>query len=188
MWRVGQLRPGDQLRFVETTFEEAAVALRTMRKESKEIKTRILNGNDVDLRRLSSGVNQLGNQHAYGRNPDDDDDDDDDDDEFHVANTAYNFDGKEKKHWREVSSGLVATRLQPRPTPSNQEHFRIDLNADCGEGYDDEGLMQHVTSINVACGGHVGHPEMTSKTIRLASEHNVAIGVRNVHLALSDSI
>ena len=70
MWRVGQLRPGDQLRFVETTFEEAAVALRTMRQESEEIKTRILNGNDVDLRRLSSGVNQLGNQHAYGRNPD----------------------------------------------------------------------------------------------------------------------
>jgi hypothetical protein len=41
--------------------------------------------------------------------------------------------------------------LTPRP---NQK--QIDLNADCGEGFDDAGLLAHVTSVNIACGGHVG--------------------------------
>lgn len=31
----------------------------------------------------------------------------------------------------------------------------IDLNADVGEGFDDSALMPHLTSANVAAGGHV---------------------------------
>jgi hypothetical protein len=59
--------------------------------------------------------------------------------------------------------------LTPR---SGAELQRIDLNADCGEGFDDAGLMEYVTSVNVACGGHVGTPESISRTIALAAANN----------------
>lgn len=60
--------------------------------------------------------------------------------------------------------------------------MHIDLNCDMGEGFgpwpmgDDPGLMQYVTSANIACGFHAGDPSVMRHTVRLALKHHVAIG------------
>jgi UPF0271 protein len=54
---------------------------------------------------------------------------------------------------------------------------RIDLNADLGEGCgSDAGLLELVTSANVACGWHAGGDATMRETVRLALESGVAIG------------
>ncbi|WP_166416028.1 LamB/YcsF family protein [Cochlodiniinecator piscidefendens] len=59
---------------------------------------------------------------------------------------------------------------------------QIDLNADLGEGFgpwslgDDVGMMQVVTSANIACGGHASDPTTMRKTLLLARENGVAVG------------
>lgn len=69
--------------------------------------------------------------------------------------------------------------------------MRIDLNCDMGESFGvyvlgcDDAAMPHVTSINVACGFHASDPGNMLKTIRLAKQHNVAIGA---HPALPDLV
>ena len=51
----------------------------------------------------------------------------------------------------------------------------IDLNADVGESFgpyvigDDERMLPHVTSANVACGCHGGDPSVMRRTLRLAA-------------------
>ena len=58
----------------------------------------------------------------------------------------------------------------------------IDINCDMGESYgrwtlgNDEGVMPHITSANVACGFHGGDPHVMRKTVELALKHGVAIG------------
>ncbi len=58
----------------------------------------------------------------------------------------------------------------------------IDLNADIGEGFgpwrmgDDEGLLQVLTSANVACGFHAGDPLIMDRTVRRAGALGVDIG------------
>lgn len=58
----------------------------------------------------------------------------------------------------------------------------IDLNCDMGEGFglynfgDDEELIKYITSANIACGFHAGDPDWMKATVRLAEEHDVAIG------------
>ncbi|HBG14181.1 MAG TPA: LamB/YcsF family protein, partial [Synergistaceae bacterium] len=58
----------------------------------------------------------------------------------------------------------------------------VDLNSDLGEGFgpwkmgDDSGIMDHVTSINIACGFHAGDPGIMVKTAELALERGIAIG------------
>jgi UPF0271 protein len=58
----------------------------------------------------------------------------------------------------------------------------IDINCDMGESYgrwtlgNDEGVMPHITSANVACGFHGGDPHVMRKTVELALAHGVAIG------------
>jgi 5-oxoprolinase (ATP-hydrolysing) subunit A len=55
----------------------------------------------------------------------------------------------------------------------------IDLNADLGEGIgDDAGLLQVVTSANVACGFHAGDPATMQSVCRLAVTHRVAVGAQ----------
>ncbi len=60
--------------------------------------------------------------------------------------------------------------------------MRIDLNADVGEGFgpwqagDDAAIMPHLTSANIACGGHAGDPGTMRETVRLAREHGVGPG------------
>lgn len=53
----------------------------------------------------------------------------------------------------------------------------IDLNADIGEGmpYDSD-ILNHVSSCNIACGGHVGDDDTILKTIKLAQDKKVKIG------------
>ena len=58
----------------------------------------------------------------------------------------------------------------------------IDLNSDLGESYgqytigNDEEVLKHVTSVNVACGFHAGDPQVMEKTVKKAFENNVAVG------------
>lgn len=60
--------------------------------------------------------------------------------------------------------------------------MKIDLNCDMGEGYGiytfglDEEIMDVVTSVNIACGGHAGDPNVMDYSVRLAREKGVAIG------------
>ena len=53
----------------------------------------------------------------------------------------------------------------------------IDLNCDLGEGgAHDAAVMPHITSANIACGGHAGDTDLMRATIALARRHGVAIG------------
>lgn len=58
----------------------------------------------------------------------------------------------------------------------------VDLNADVGESTgsqpygDDEGVMPHITSANIACGFHAGDPGVMRATVALARAHGVAVG------------
>jgi UPF0271 protein len=60
--------------------------------------------------------------------------------------------------------------------------LQIDLNCDCGESFgpwslgDDEAVLPHVTSANVACGGHAGDPLVMQRTVRLCRDLGVAVG------------
>jgi len=59
---------------------------------------------------------------------------------------------------------------------------QIDINCDLGESYgafrvgNDERIMPHITSANIACGFHAGDPMTIAQTISLAKKHNVAVG------------
>jgi UPF0271 protein len=58
----------------------------------------------------------------------------------------------------------------------------LDLNADLGEGFgrwaltDDAGLLEVVTSANVACGFHAGDAVTMRRVAALAAERGVAVG------------
>lgn len=73
--------------------------------------------------------------------------------------------------------------LQEGRSVQPAEHV-VDLNADVGESFgrwrlgDDEALMPHLTSANVACGFHAGDPLTLRRTCELAVEHGVAIGAQ----------
>jgi UPF0271 protein len=60
--------------------------------------------------------------------------------------------------------------------------MRIDLNCDMGESFgawrmgDDEKIMPHITSANIACGYHAGDPLVMARTVELARKHRVAVG------------
>ena len=69
--------------------------------------------------------------------------------------------------------------------------FTVDLNCDMGESFgaytigNDAAIMPYVTSVNIACGFHAGDPAVMRKTVRLALEHQVAIGA---HPGLPDLV
>lgn len=55
----------------------------------------------------------------------------------------------------------------------------MDLNCDLGEGEHPDltrGLMQQITSANVACGGHAGNRQSMAHCVRLAGELGVRLG------------
>jgi 5-oxoprolinase (ATP-hydrolysing) subunit A len=58
----------------------------------------------------------------------------------------------------------------------------IDLNCDMGELPEQladgtqEALMQYISSVNIACDGHAGDPEMMRQTVQQALRHNVSVG------------
>jgi len=59
---------------------------------------------------------------------------------------------------------------------------RIDLNCDMGESFgpwrmgNDEAVLEHVTSANVACGMHAGDPRTMRVTVEAARARGVAVG------------
>ena len=66
----------------------------------------------------------------------------------------------------------------------------IDLNSDMGECYgvyrmgDDAGMLEIVTSANIACGFHAGDPLIMHETVKRAGENGVAIGAHPSFLDL----
>jgi 5-oxoprolinase (ATP-hydrolysing) subunit A len=60
----------------------------------------------------------------------------------------------------------------------------VDLNADVGESYgrwqlgDDDALIPHLSSANVACGAHAGDPLTLRRTVERCVVHRVAIGAQ----------
>ncbi|HTQ57683.1 MAG TPA: 5-oxoprolinase subunit PxpA [Bryobacteraceae bacterium] len=55
----------------------------------------------------------------------------------------------------------------------------IDINSDMGELADaaiEEALMPHITSANVACGGHAGDADTMRRTVERARRYGVAVG------------
>lgn len=55
--------------------------------------------------------------------------------------------------------------------------MQIDLNVDLGEGFgNDEAILEHVSSINVACAWHAGSAEEMLSLVRAARLRGVAIG------------
>lgn len=60
--------------------------------------------------------------------------------------------------------------------------MHIDLNCDMGESFgpwrmgNDEGMMKHISSANVAGGFHAGDPTTMRRTVELARENGVAVG------------
>uniref|UniRef100_UPI00286D75F9 LamB/YcsF family protein n=1 Tax=Nocardioides sp. TaxID=35761 RepID=UPI00286D75F9 len=57
--------------------------------------------------------------------------------------------------------------------------LRVDLNADLGEEVtDDHGLLQVVTSANVACGYHAGTPEVMRAVCAEAVRRGVTVGAQ----------
>ncbi len=58
----------------------------------------------------------------------------------------------------------------------------IDLNCDLGESFgaykigNDEQVLPHISSANIACGFHAGDPHVMNQTVLLAKKYGVAIG------------
>ena len=57
------------------------------------------------------------------------------------------------------------------------DSYLIDINADVGEGLNNElDLMPYLSSCNIACGGHAGDTKTMANVVRLAKMYNVKIG------------
>ena len=60
--------------------------------------------------------------------------------------------------------------------------YRVDLNSDIGELLGEQArlrdcaIMDHVSSVNVACGFHAGNPQIMERTVAYAAETGVAVG------------
>lgn len=58
----------------------------------------------------------------------------------------------------------------------------VDLNCDLGESYglfkigNDEEILKHITSANIACGFHAGDYNVMMETVKMAKAHGVKIG------------
>lgn len=65
----------------------------------------------------------------------------------------------------------------------------VDINCDMGESFGsykmgrDEEILDYITSANIACGFHAGDPATMRKTVKMALEKNVGLGV---HPGLQD--
>lgn len=69
--------------------------------------------------------------------------------------------------------------------------MQVDLNSDLGEGFgaytigQDELILRHITSANIACGYHAGDHNVMRRTVQTAVEQNVGLGA---HPGLQDLI
>eukprot|EP00939_MAST-03C_sp_MAST-3C-sp1_P000737 g737.t1 len=161
LWKVAQMRPGDSLRFERTTPDDAVSALRSQRDRILATEPRLATDNDIDMRRLTSGVNQMVQERRGGGDGED-------------GNTFSADD-----YWSailEYSEGnMMGARRATARMPRSDAHT-ISLNADCGEGFDDARLLEYVTCANVACGGHAGTPASVARTVELAAAASVVVG------------
>ena len=58
-----------------------------------------------------------------------------------------------------------------------ENYLKIDINADVGEGTNNEELLfPLISSCNIACGGHAGDYNTMEEIVRLAIENNLKIG------------
>lgn len=160
LWKVGQMRPGDRMRFVSTTEADAVAALRRLTQRATETESRPIDSSQINLAVLASAPNQM--VHDFNAEP--------------SMTALVGPDGAL------ASSDTDDERYTLKPR-SGAALRCIDLNADCGEGFDDAGLLQYVTSVNIACGGHVGTPESIAKTVALAAERGAGIGA---HVSFPD--
>jgi UPF0271 protein len=78
----------------------------------------------------------------------------------------------------------ISGRPWRRPDFERQvSKVQIDLNCDMGESFGpwkmgfDEEMMQYISSANVAGGFHAGDPRIMRKTVALAKEHDIAVGI-----------
>src|SRR5690348_24536 len=79
---------------------------------------------------------------------------------------------------------IPASRSPGRRTydPMNRSLSHIDLNCDVGEAATPEQLdiercmIEHVTSVNIACGLHAGSPDLMRDTLRFAGQRGCAVG------------
>lgn len=59
---------------------------------------------------------------------------------------------------------------------------RIDLNCDLGESFGhysigrDQDVLEHVTSVNIACGYHAGEHNVMERTVEMAAEKKLGLG------------
>jgi 5-oxoprolinase (ATP-hydrolysing) subunit A len=66
--------------------------------------------------------------------------------------------------------------------PPDDATPHVDLNSDLGESYgrwelgDDDAMLDHITSANVACGFHAGDPSTLRRCCELAAERGVTVG------------
>jgi UPF0271 protein len=55
--------------------------------------------------------------------------------------------------------------------------FKIDINADVGEGSKNESMLfPYISSCNIACGGHAGNRRSMKSTVLLAIKNKIKIG------------
>ena len=79
---------------------------------------------------------------------------------------------------------LRLLEMPGRMTKENELKTVVDINCDMGEAFGrwrigdtkDEQLISHISSANIATGFHAGDPNLMDETVRLASEHGVAVG------------
>ena len=67
--------------------------------------------------------------------------------------------------------------------------IELDINCDLGEGESTartRALMRHITSANVACGGHAGDADSMARCVRLAGELGVRLGAHPGPLSRGD--
>ena len=173
LWQVGQMQPGDRLRFQQATTEEAITALAELRARATMTAPRVVGMDEIDFGALATGVNQLGSGGEWTNA---------------VAVRAHTCGAGGETNpdcllERDASVAKIAVggyTLVPRAAAELKD---IDLNADAGEGFDDAGLLRYVTSVNIACGGHVGTPESIARTVVLAAAAGAGIGA---HVAYPD--
>lgn len=53
---------------------------------------------------------------------------------------------------------------------------KVDLNCDLGEGFNDEEIIELISSANIACTYHAGSEEIIKKTVEICEKNNIAIG------------
>ena len=162
LWQVGQMRPGDRLQFEQTTPAEATTALTELHARATMTAPRVVGMDEMDFGALATGVNQLGSGGEW-------------------TDAVAACRDRPREGRSPVTKAAVGDyALVPRPDAALKD---IDLNADAGEGFDDAGLLKYVTSVNIACGGHVGSPDSIARTVALAVAAGAGIGA---HVAYPD--